>query len=468
MSVTGQAERVAAALLDAEALIEKARDRQRKRRFLIGFVVLIALVLSGVVYTIVSRPSARARSTRTSSPTKTVSASQSGPYVVPEAPYALAVAPNGDLLVVDSGRDQILRRLPSGKFQVLAGNGERGFSGDGDPAVRAEINVDNWAGIAVARNGTVYFADDGNARVREILPSGIIKTVAGGGTRVLRLSPMPALVASLGRLAGLTIGPNGELYIAADAVYRLGPGGILHWVVGKSFRFKDWPKGWRGVFSNPAIQSDFAPAYRLAFDAKGDLLVAGGGGGWGIYEMARSGRLRFLGAFRAEDGSPPSLAEETGYVVLAYNAGVFRLSPSGRLTRFGPSPMVQEPTSTPPALDKALGRMGGGPAYNTFVGGDGLTVAAQGDIYVDTNRGNGWTSVSAILELRPNGKVVALWRSRGCHGVGHDKASQTGGRASISVSPTRSTVAPTTFPSCSVALPPKSRGTTSSRWKCWT
>jgi hypothetical protein len=55
--------------------------------------------------------------------------------------------------------------------------------------------------------------------------------------------------------------------------------------------------------------------------------------------------------------------------------------------------------------------MGGGRAYNTFVGGDGLTVAAQGDIFVDTNRGNGWTSVSAILELRPNGKVVALWRS---------------------------------------------------------
>jgi zona occludens toxin (predicted ATPase) len=77
----------------------------------IGVVVLMAVTVSGVIYAIVSGPSARTRRTGTSSPTKTVSAS--GAYVSPKAPYALAVTPNGDLLVVDSGRDQILRRLPS-------------------------------------------------------------------------------------------------------------------------------------------------------------------------------------------------------------------------------------------------------------------------------------------------------------------------------------------------------------------
>lgn len=169
--------------LNAEALIQEARHRQRRRQFIIG--VVIAMVMSGITEAIVNNPSARPRTTGTSSPSKPISPVQTGPFVVPQAPYALAVAPNGDLLVVDSGRDQILRRLPSGKFQVLVGDGKRGFSGDGGQADHAEVNVQNDSGIAVAKNGTVYFADNGNGRVREVLPNGIIKTVAGGGHRAL-------------------------------------------------------------------------------------------------------------------------------------------------------------------------------------------------------------------------------------------------------------------------------------------
>jgi serine/threonine-protein kinase len=393
---------------DAEALIKEARQRQRKRRLLVGIVVLMAIIVSGITYAVVSRPSARSRSTRTSSPNKTVSVAQPGAFVSPRAPYALAIAPNGDLLVVDSGRNRVLRYLPSGKFQVLAGDGKRGFSGDGRQAVRAEINVDNWAGIAVAKNGIVYFADDGNDRVREILPNGIIETVAGGGTRALGQGSIAALDASLNGVAGLTIGPNGELYIAANGVYRLGPGGTLHWVVGKSV--VPLPKNYCWD-CNPAIQQDFTGVTRLAFDGNGDLLVAGGGGSVGVYEMAKSGRLRFVGVFRGDAGGPPALAAGTGgSVVLAHNDGIFRISPSGRITPIA-SPIVREPAVKPPALDKALGKMGGGPAYNTFIGGDGLAVGETGVIYVDTNAGNAWTTVSAILELRPNGSVVALWKS---------------------------------------------------------
>jgi len=153
MRVIEEPQQTAASVPDAEALIKEARQRQRRRRLLIGIVVLIAMVVSGITYAIVSRPSARARHTGTSSPTKTVSVAQSGSYVSPKAPHSLTIAPNGDLLVVDSDRDQILRRLPSGKFQVLAGDGKRGFSGDGGPAVHAELRLDYQAGIAVTRNG---------------------------------------------------------------------------------------------------------------------------------------------------------------------------------------------------------------------------------------------------------------------------------------------------------------------------
>jgi hypothetical protein len=368
----------------------------------IGIVALIAMVVSGVSYALVNRPSGRARPTRTSSPTKTVSATQSGSYVSPKAPTTLVVAPNGGLLVVDSGRDQILRRLPSGKFQVLAGDGKRGFSGDGGPAVDAELHLDYQAGIAVARNGTVYFADALNGRVREVLPDGIIKTVAGGGTISLGTNPVPALSASFGgpfSLFGLAMGPNGQLYIGTNGVYRLSPDGVLHWVVGKLVPPKDLPKGWGGVYSNPAIQSDFMPATRLAFDGKGDLLVAGGGG-WGLYEMTKSGKLLFLETFRG-DGYWGSLSEASrGSVVLSYGGGIFRFSSTGTVEPIG---------HLGSAIDSALGRLTKGP--HMFIGGDGVAVSVNGDIYVDTNVGNTFTSVSAILELRPNGSVVPLWKS---------------------------------------------------------
>jgi len=402
MKVVEEPRQAEAQVTDAEALIKEARNRQRRRWFFICIIVVIAIVVSGTTYAIVSRPSARVRHTGTSSPSKTLA--QSGPFVSPKAPYGLAIASNGDLLVVDSGRDQILRRLPAGKFQVVAGDGKRGFSGDGGPAVRAEVNLQNNSGIVVAGDGAIYFSDTGNGRVREVLPNGIIKTIIGGGTRPLGQGSMPALSASINKqftLTGLAIGPNGELYIAANVVYRLGSGGILHWVVGKNLTLKDLPKNWGGVYSNPAIQSDFTTVDRLGFDSKGDLLVAGGGA-FGLYEMTRTGKLRFVENFRG-DGSWGSMAESTGgTVVFSVRNGIFRFSPSGTIKPIETSGV---------AIDDALGKMYKAPRRNIFIGGDGVAVAKNGVIYVDTNVGNTFTSVSGILELRPNGSVVALWKS---------------------------------------------------------
>jgi hypothetical protein len=61
--------------------------------------------------------------------------------VRPEQPQALTVAPDGTLFVVDTGRDQVLRLVAGGRFVVFAGDGRRGFSGDGGPAVDAELRL---------------------------------------------------------------------------------------------------------------------------------------------------------------------------------------------------------------------------------------------------------------------------------------------------------------------------------------
>ena len=85
--------------------------------------------------------------------------------VVPKRPGALALMPNGALLVADEGRDQILE-WQHGRFSVVAGTAKTGFTGDGGQARQAEIN--DPAGMAIGRDGSVYFADSGNSRIREI------------------------------------------------------------------------------------------------------------------------------------------------------------------------------------------------------------------------------------------------------------------------------------------------------------
>lgn len=93
-------------------------------------------------------------------------------------PTALAAAPDGSILVVESDAHRVLRITPEGKIVVVAGTGTRGWSGDGGPAVDARL--DDPQGVAVAADGTIYIADTGNRAVRTITPTGSIATVYRG------------------------------------------------------------------------------------------------------------------------------------------------------------------------------------------------------------------------------------------------------------------------------------------------
>jgi hypothetical protein len=222
-----------------------------------------------------------------------------------------------------------------------------------------------------------------------------------GGATAPYLSDSPALsVALVGQYtpAGLAIGPNGELYIGAGAVYRLSGAGNLQWVVGVPGTIPA-PADWGGVYSNPAIQQDFFPAIRVAFDGEGDLLVAGGGG-FGLYEQSSSGQLLFVENFRG-DGFWGSLAPSpNGDVVLCARDGLSTFTSSGAIT----------PVATD--LDAPLGAMVGTTLSNTLICGDGAAVARDGLIYVDTNSGNTFTTVNAIVEVPVNGAPPsAVWRS---------------------------------------------------------
>jgi len=277
----------------------------------------------------------------------------------------------------------------------VAGSGRRGFSGDGHFAIDAKISVTQGSDLVVSSDGTIYFTDEGNQRVREVFTDGIIETVAGGGTEALGTAPVTALRANFGQgnpLYSLTIGPENQLYIGANGIYRL-DGEVLHWVVGSYAPGLN--KGFKGFGISPVVQKDFVPAQAIAFDAKGDLLV-GGGGTWDLYEKTVNGRLRFVQEDRAQGGLYASMtAAPDGSVLIAGGAhGLARFHPSGRIT-----------TVTATGLSTLL------PPPSHFTVGEGIAVTNNGTIYLDTDAGNGFSSESAIVQVSSDGRATLDWKS---------------------------------------------------------
>jgi hypothetical protein len=377
----------------AGALIEEAVRRRRlsKAGFLLLVIGVAGIIGTGIGVAVshgTAPPGARRRQTgppgRTSTATAT-KASVAGAAL--EHPDGLAVAPNGTLYIVDTARDQVLSRLPTGTFAVVAGNGHWGFSGDGGPATEAELSLSDASGLAVSPGGTLFIADSGNDRVREVQPDGDIETVAGNGDSGMVLTATPALQAALGEVSGLAIGPDGDLYIAASDVVRFTPGGTIEWVAGNRI-----PPACGGIECNPASEWDFTEPSQLAFDGLGDLYVSDNNG-FDLYEMAGDGQLSYLGRFRG-DGAPGALAgAPDGTVVEAWRDGLTRLLANGQS-----SGMAGD-------LNGVLG------AGNVFIAGDGVAVGPDGSVYLDTNTGNTFTSVSALVEVSSGGTVTPLWRS---------------------------------------------------------
>ena len=80
----------------------------------------------------------------------------------------IAMSPSREVFINDAANKRV--RLVSGRLiKTIAGTGSAGFSGDGGPAEAAMLNSNG--GIALASNGAVYIADDGNFRVRKLSPA---------------------------------------------------------------------------------------------------------------------------------------------------------------------------------------------------------------------------------------------------------------------------------------------------------
>ncbi len=144
---------------------------------------------------------------------------------------ALAMDGEGNLLIGDETAERILMIDENGIVSTIAGTGF-GFSGDGGPAVDAQIG---WpSGIFVDSSGNIFIADQSNRRVRKVDTSGIITTVAGNGEFASNGDGGPATDASVSP-DDVAVDEAGNLFIADFRHHRIrkvAPNGTISTIAG--------------------------------------------------------------------------------------------------------------------------------------------------------------------------------------------------------------------------------------------
>jgi RHS repeat-associated protein len=153
-------------------------------------------------------------------------------------PEYIAISSDGALYISDKANFRLRRVGTDGIISTVAGNGQKGYSGDGGPATEAMLA--GPMGISLAPDGTIYFSDFDTSMtqlkpgVRRVGTDGIISTVAGNGNKSYNEGGILSTEAAL-YPRGLSLAADGSLYIAEyNRVGRVGTNGIIKAVAGTS------------------------------------------------------------------------------------------------------------------------------------------------------------------------------------------------------------------------------------------
>ena len=183
-------------------------------------------------------------------------------------PRGVAVDGEGNLYIADSGNHRIRRVDGARTITTVAGTGTRGNSGDGGPAIEAQLSSPR--GVAVDGEGNLYIADTANNRIRRVDGSGIITTVAGSGNGRYSAGTGPAVEATLHRPNGVAVDSAGSFYIVDrlnNAIRRVDGSGIITTIAGSG----------RSGFSGdggPAVEAELHWPRGVAVDNSGNVYVA--------------------------------------------------------------------------------------------------------------------------------------------------------------------------------------------------
>jgi streptogramin lyase len=135
-------------------------------------------------------------------------------------PYGVARGPDGALYICDTDNQVIRKVTRDGKIATVAGTGKKGYSGDGGPALQATLNEPYE--IRFDKSGNLLFVERMNHVVRRVdAKMNIITTVAGNGKAGFGGDGGAATAASLHEPHSIQLDSSGSIYICDIRNHRI-------------------------------------------------------------------------------------------------------------------------------------------------------------------------------------------------------------------------------------------------------
>jgi uncharacterized protein (TIGR03437 family) len=136
------------------------------------------------------------------------------------SPRGIAFDASNNMYIADAFNEVIRKVSPGGVISTFAGTNRYGFSGDGGSATQAAMQTP--VSVAFDSSGNLLILEENGQRVRKVTPGGIISTVAGTGLFGFSGDGGPSLAASLGYPQGsMAIDSNGTLFFTDTDNHRV-------------------------------------------------------------------------------------------------------------------------------------------------------------------------------------------------------------------------------------------------------
>ena len=172
----------------------------------------------------------------------------------------------GNLYIADANNERVRKVSTSGIITTVAGGGTGGL-GDGGPATQASLEP---YGVAVDSTGNLYIADTDHSRVRKVTLDGIINTIAGTILPGFSGDGGPATSAEIALPRGVAVDSSGNIYISDtfnNRIRKVSTSGIITTFAGNG----------AGSYSGDggtAISAGLDQPGNIALDAAGNLYIA--------------------------------------------------------------------------------------------------------------------------------------------------------------------------------------------------
>jgi hypothetical protein len=132
-----------------------------------------------------------------------------------DGPFGVDFDRSGNMFIIEMTGNRLRKMDSQGIISTVAGNGEKGETGDGGPAAKAQLNGPHH--LAVLPSGDVLVADTWNNRMRKIdARTGLINTIIGTAKKGFGGDGGPAIDAAFGGLYCAALDSKGERVYLAD------------------------------------------------------------------------------------------------------------------------------------------------------------------------------------------------------------------------------------------------------------